>query len=1358
MRVQPRRKRRARSTPQEQRHSKCRLDQTSRGNLTLYHAEDFLDTRRESGRGMQKWNMAKLAKAAISGSVAVDGLTQREYIKVIRAVTRFDATCGYPGEGPDAKEEVRPIAYIEFPLCDHCAEPLWAHTPGLCSANPEVWTDRSAYRRFRYNLVNRNILVALCILFRESFRFDSTLGYPGEGPRGDVPEGKMWKKKEILVVSGCSTTAAKGEDHSCQYKHMHRGLSGASRRLAEKKKQEAEKRGDAPPPPPAAGAATHYSLCREWLNGRACQVAYHFHRLTDFETEPANFVRACSPKCGAECRANEHKGGDSSISAVNASIDVKKKLPTEAELAEDEKVNPGAVPHDGPDNLDQPVRPEAVVVAEVVEVCPNVEEDEDEDEDEDDEDEDEDEDEDVSEEEDDVDDEPQILEANNVNPIAQKILNPKRRSCLGGCAKKISRSLRRAYASQHSRVFIGIAYESDDELSEEEKAARKSSWKKVEEIVVNASSKAMAMRMTSSYGVKDTSVMIQAVSALTRFNNLSAQLVSSGYPATEEDLILEIVETVNSKQKKTVVERLHASGKEVMSNMDAIAGAWSGAVQVLYPNSISGGQVARAAWWKEQAHETVIVFGTRLWSVYTLAKIIFTITFGVFEEILKRYLVEYVTNIILPVIQENFVVYNIYPQPGLLYRACMHLSSIAVFVTSIPAIVAGAIVGGFMSCFQLVANYWRILLDVLLADGNIASGTNVDWLGGSGNLFSDVVVPSLAETMRDSWMSPAYDILSYEPFQIKICTVAALVIVCMGIAKIEGLKRAFYHFLLGLLPFISEYGFCAALTLHISYNLMAEPDKKLDWLLSMYRGPTCVDGLLKAQKIAAKTKCNAGDNWATCLASTTYGVRGFYGIMGILPGVFAGCGHNEKAAMEGRVFKHLPVFSPEAAVSSSIRWHSCTALGDIIAGTIQQVRPYTFDTWVSTFKPAKQQILRAIYEAGDYSGVDLFTASSFIKKEVALYANDDPVYKDPRWVQGCPPALSVLVGRYVRKAAKKFHYRFKPSTVQDVKEGRQIFYTCGMTSEGVGKALATAISLVSALKDPLDEIVFVEDDESRFDMHILGPHFALLDRIYRRIFPRKIANLLRRTAFMRGKSGARKTKPTKYGIAFTMQSGWPDTSFADTIINAILKYYVHGFGKNWVTIICGDDSVTVTTKSQLAALGSWEGIAKLYTGMGMEVTGFVRQHVLDVEFCSSIFYPSGDDFILMPKPGRFLAKLCWTFVNRSETEFELWVASIAATLVAFGRYEPLYHCLAQNVFSHLGSVRSSREINPYTFNVDGSSSTTQLDVLSFHSHRYGFGESAYLALCQHFSLVDFGVLDEHHLVRWMGEVDLAFWG
>lgn len=476
------------------------------------------------------------------------------------------------------------------------------------------------------------------------------------------------------------------------------------------------------------------------------------------------------------------------------------------------------------------------------------------------------------------------------------------------------------------------------------------------------------------------------------------------------------------------------------------------------------------------------------------------------------------------------------------------------------------------------------------------------------------------------------------------------------------------------------------------------------------------------------------------------------GVAGFAAYVFRHCCHNEMLALCGRVGKALPYHNdPGAQALARNTWRAAGAQFIVtlaMCGMRKTRTPIPLEAWLSTFPPLRRGMLKSLVD----KEVELYmpmVASAFIKTETMLKPLDNPTFKDPRWIQGCPPLLSIRTGPYLRKFAK----RFRDSTCYAggmYGEHRHLYYTCGRNNREIGDAFAQAIATVYARLRPGEKLAFFEDDQSRFDLHLNEYAFECLDRIYSTYLPAKVARALRRTDSSTGVAPT----GTTYKVPYTMQSGWPDTSVGDTIANAVMKTSIHGVNRLWTSIICGDDSVTVTTDRELRARGGVRGIVRSYANFGMEVEASVKESAMDVEFCSARFYPQFQTYVLMPKPGKLLAKLLWDNTNRSTSDRLCWLRSIAETFLAFGRVDPVLEAFGYSMKIRLPSGPVLRDYNEYKLVMShGDEPRDWLGVYAYYGHWYNMSAKNIADLCDYILMSDPFQMHSHPLLIHMANTD-----
>lgn len=576
--------------------------------------------------------------------------------------------------------------------------------------------------------------------------------------------------------------------------------------------------------------------------------------------------------------------------------------------------------------------------------------------------------------------------------------------------------------------------------------------------------------------------------------------------------------------------------------------------------------------------------------------------------------------------------------------------------------------------------------------------------------------------------------------------------------------RFLAHLLLSYLPFWSS------VVVHITWNIF--------WGLV---SPPIALNCMRTREIDPEdfTVVRCGDYHSVCLADhpvktkdipcngltyrrwnyvckPMFGVRSYFGVKGCIPTVYRGCWHNEKLSMDGRVFKELPQdASHEAYWNIVANWNVISRNHcDFLAKRIRRVaRPYDFKAWAASFPPRRRDELLECKKHFEYARLIKPRAKSFIKKELAVKNTDDLVFKDPRFIQGCPLEMSVTCGPWIRKLAKKVRRRLMPKRClpSEILEGRQIIYTCGLSCEEVGAWFGKGIDLITSMLEPGEKLVFLEDDQSRFDLHLGQGPFAFLDKMYERLLPKKVCRILKRGMETAGTTNL----GTKYEVAYTMQSGWPDTSLGDTLVNVAMKMEIHGRGRKWLSIVCGDDSVTITTDWEVNRIGGHEGLVNRYTGYGMEVEAIIQGHPLDVGFCSGRFHPCNGSYVLMPKAGKLLAKLFWDIRDRSKAEQLEWLRSICSTLDAFGQVDPLLASLGVAIRSQLPSGREMVEYNEYKHQIKGKFSVPLDDVQYFYAHHYGMSARDIEECIELLSRARLGDIITDSRIVHMSRVDIA---
>lgn len=547
------------------------------------------------------------------------------------------------------------------------------------------------------------------------------------------------------------------------------------------------------------------------------------------------------------------------------------------------------------------------------------------------------------------------------------------------------------------------------------------------------------------------------------------------------------------------------------------------------------------------------------------------------------------------------------------------------------------------------------------------------------------------------------------------------------------------------------------LLLHAGFNIMLHYTSMNQYALNLVDHiipDTCLShNQIKSVELNKNFKVRYGQ--AVCKAK--FGLRRAFQIGTYLPIIHRQCSHNEKIGLEGRVGKALPMNLEGREDQVSRRWtFAYKKHMDFLVYAIGKVKkPMPFEAWLTSFTPERRKLLKEIHDKGYAHNKAI--ASSFIKRE-ALIRNtlEDVVEKDCRIIQGCPLELSVQCGPWIRKLAKRISSGLRPIafTTGENLMGYQIIYTCGMSAEQMGEAFSNSYNLIESMTIPNDRIVIVEDDQSRFDLHLSKGSFRFLNLLYKQLLVQRVAKLLRRD----GRSKGRTVLGTKYSIPYTMQSGWPDTSCADTMVNALLKYDIHGRGKPWISLINGDDSITLMSEALYVELGETQGLRDKYSEFGMEVEIKLRTNVFNVDFCSSRFYPTTQGYVLMPKIGRLLAKIGFDHKQRTEEDHMAWVRGIAIMLNNYGRYDPMLCALGMRLQHLVGIGKVIHDpiyYSEYKYRPDGTGENTEEHVLQYYLETYNMGTTDIRDCINSLNTITIGSTVNNALLDRMVAIDLA---
>jgi hypothetical protein len=252
------------------------------------------------------------------------------------------------------------------------------------------------------------------------------------------------------------------------------------------------------------------------------------------------------------------------------------------------------------------------------------------------------------------------------------------------------------------------------------------------------------------------------------------------------------------------------------------------------------------------------------------------------------------------------------------------------------------------------------------------------------------------------------------------------------------------------------------------------------------------------------------------------------------------------------------------------------------------------------------------------------------KRELTMKGGESPEEFDPRAIQGGTHRLNAAYGPFMHKVADQMHEIF--GLPKDF-TGEHIVYTGGLTSEEIGSIRAFFGN---------EDVTLIWEDESRYDCHQER-------RAYKAW--RKVEKKCNIGEYGQANAGAKSMKKVygythkgvKYSVAFTMTSGSPSTSSRNSYINAVKtinRLRAAGF-KDYIVLVHGDDNLIVLRGHfSIDRINAFkDDVITFNKRLGFETKFGWSQHWSDAEYCSSLFWPVEDGFVLGPKIGKRMPKI-----------------------------------------------------------------------------------------------------------------------
>lgn len=119
-------------------------------------------------------------------------------------------------------------------------------------------------------------------------------------------------------------------------------------------------------------------------------------------------------------------------------------------------------------------------------------------------------------------------------------------------------------------------------------------------------------------------------------------------------------------------------------------------------------------------------------------------------------------------------------------------------------------------------------------------------------------------------------------------------------------------------------------------------------------------------------------------------------------------------------------------------------------------------------------------------------------------------------------------------------------------------------------------------------------------------------------------------------------------------SGCLNTCVGNTIVHdKLLKHFLKQqgliLGRDVAYIILGDDLFLMSNKKV-----NFKAYNLLCTKVGFDIKLQIHKSLSKVDFCQKLFYPTNDGTMMGPKPGRFLAKIGYSFKEKDDTSSSIF--------------------------------------------------------------------------------------------------------
>lgn len=324
-----------------------------------------------------------------------------------------------------------------------------------------------------------------------------------------------------------------------------------------------------------------------------------------------------------------------------------------------------------------------------------------------------------------------------------------------------------------------------------------------------------------------------------------------------------------------------------------------------------------------------------------------------------------------------------------------------------------------------------------------------------------------------------------------------------------------------------------------------------------------------------------------------------------VPMIPRNCFHNIDLCIRNKVLcaspsnEHFDLEIPQVLIETAARVKTC-------------IVPLNWEEWVSRFPPAKQKKHRA--EMKETSGHHIRDRAMNASK-LFLKAEFYPAVKAPRPIHSSPVVLNYCTGRWLIPIAEALAELLP----------HNICFPIHGDSEKIG----------SFFSEHMLGKVLVQSDFSQFDSTQHERCLRLINRLMRLCgMPEEVVKLM--DLDMESIKVTHR-KGFKYLCKNLRLSGRSETLLGNTMLT--LMTFLHCCGPNLCAILVKGDDVLLAFEKACDDIELKE-VEHRVTQQGL-IAKMEKVHHVDAEFCSSYFVPFNGKYVLVPKPGKMLAKAFW---------------------------------------------------------------------------------------------------------------------